>query len=1486
MAEINSDPDTFVSVDMYAASQGEMTHPPQDQDSENTHRGTPSNFMGNSGLNDQARIHDFEDSLPVPVTSSSSSSRANNISSFMWNIVGTDENAQVTQSECNETVEDTIEVPARNGEPSVDPSDLCGNFDTSIQLLSSQSSQLPPSQNQPVPDYFQYQELASKASAAYSDNEQSNATLLDGKPFARTRVRSQEDMSHNGFLDHLAQDDLISSLHDQSVPEAPAESRRGTSHFSQTSSHTNDDIIIHASEGITSCEIDNPFPDEDMEPASVHITLISKMGSLTSDEKGFLHSLASGDQSSVQYRVMKRFVDTLVFQRSQLVDMKESEVDLADQIVRLETGQNSEVERERSVVIESLLEELADDHRHAQARDLEMERLRHELEEAKSMNREVVNYFSGFDESFTFSEGVTPALEKVTEMLQEFRDEQESIVVSHQQTIDDYAARLTTMEKALQESHNSYAGLAEKNRELESELLDVREGSPTRSSASSRRASLPQHTFESERVEMSRRLREQEFQLDSLRKAKEHIMEKYDKVQDAFLRLNVEQEQIKDRNDALREELKVAEERCRDVGDRSTKDKERLFTIAEDLSKRLSQSSKELDEKDSEIRRIGKDLEDRISSYEGLRTTTKQLELQLKNLSDAAIVKGRGLITTAHESSSESKDTVEAVITILQTELDKARNVLIEHSEEIDCLKATSHDKDEEIVSLHAECRKLQSALNTRRRISSTLRSSLASRPSEDGEHIAFLRRLSATLGCTSEKNGDLIEELTSKIEDMAKARTELEERNGDLRKELSVRESALHIVRSEMQAEISALKAQTAHLENAKHRADEERNVVETKLLHVLNGKDLLRRESTGDITGSSLGHRVSSVGSETGNQSRRDSTFSFTIGDETIQWNDPVIEAAIASLDALIGKKDEFAERSRILREKLESLLSRMAVGEADGEGSRSVILQAKELQEELTGIVGLQQNVIEKVISNVNNVPHVQDGDGTGRQNVQDETLPYIQSPFSRGGLQISEADLLSSVLRDQNETSGTNSGFEGIVSHSGRRSMGEAASFLSEQLTETRALYNDKMKANAELCGLVEELEQEVETLKKSNLELDSAGKDLVATVSGLKDTHHNFVDRLSGIMGCEKSTVSVEAFVRDAVNTISRMASQLTSRDLQLAGLTGRITNLLSQKRILSHLIETYQSKYKLDVLRSTTSEARSPKRRFRIAVYAVISLLKLTNGAQEESEEIPFIDITQQYTLPPVARIAKRRSSTLPLVEAHIAVASIPQLEGLLFQKDAEIQSLQSSLGTLQRSFSGKSDSSSGMGNVVPSAFLYSEDLVERKNELSTRMRAVISEKHDLENQLSREKQSRLSAEAKCVRYSDKVTSLKKKLGKVTSNSESKERTYKLAIKYLKSKADAAVNNDHDADENADPSSRMRWSHEAARSGLVASRSTLEGYIAVAEAEVERTKEGSASRQELVKYISGLQEALHRIEDKSDSRNQRPSVRSGQLSRS
>ena len=86
---------------------------------------------------------------------------------------------------------------------------------------------------------------------------------------------------------------------------------------------------------------------------------------------------------------------------------------------------------------------------------------------------------------------------------------------------------------------------------------------------------------------------------------------------------------------------------------------------------------------------------------------------------------------------------------------------------------------------------------------------------------------------------------------------------------------------------------------------------------------------------------------------------------------------------------------------------------------------------------------------------------------------------------------------------------------------RTPLGEATRFLNQQLQSTRNLYSDKLRANVELCGVVEELREEVRCHESEADQYKIENHNIETALSQLQETHDGFFARLSIMTGAER-----------------------------------------------------------------------------------------------------------------------------------------------------------------------------------------------------------------------------------------------------------------------------------------------------------------------------------------------------------------------------
>lgn len=1514
MADENSEHDTFVSVDMFAPTQSSIGAPNEDTESEEGENDTVSlsEYIGDGGedlLSDDILDHvshhnnnhihtlhdeELDNSNPNPSPQYSRAMRQNancHDSAFMWTLTNeTSPEAfrqnDATQQHTGGPADDTLSL----GD---DDDDVCGSFDTG-SFSENHSPPQEQDQHHQHPDNHQFSHHHEHQIQNNQDGERtpdvlpSTRFLEDGHtagasssqytPVARRRDSSDQSSPQvpcSSERPPLPPPHLSTTSGDPSLlsrrPSSLNTSTENTLSEQQNSTATTDteasapqeqysnsmsNMVEYdpkfneATHGYSTSIISNPFAGgQRMDPdLPNNLVIISKTGPVNDEDNVALAELAASPELS-KCRLVKRLVETIAFQNRQLEQVKESEVNLAGSILNGELRRYSETAHERSFALDNLIEEV--DEQREQVSELEDENaaLLRKLRASEEKVKQVEDYYSNFVGNFKLSDNnIVSVLENVHDGVDRFRSDSMEQSEKKSTEVEDYARRLLEMEDIVADSRKRLKKMETENDELRAALdgnILEKENEDDGENMDSpmknfRRFTSPSKSRVEEQAEYTRMIEEQHIEIDNLRMLNLKAHDDQKKLQDAFLSLNVEVEESRSKARTLQKQRDNAENKNRDISTAAASEKKNFVKLSNEMSKNIVQVINELDQKEADIRILRNDLNDREGAYRSLQCSNQDIEDQLQAFTEAALDRSRS--RNSNSENGTSQPLVDAFIESLQKELSKAQTLLQQRTNDVERVKKAMQDQDESIITLQKECSRLQAAAAVRRRSGSVSSPSAASTSSSNAEEERFLRRLSKKLGCSSSNSHELIEQLAKRVETLMVDRNEFQEANEKLRVELTERERGVHKLRSEMQAEISVLKAESVHQENLKVRAQEEMKSAEDRLLHVLNEGDLSRRESMGDITSSSIGTRAWIIGDEdatvTGGGSRRGSMMSSMAGDDTIRWNDPIIDAAVQSVNELIGTKDSLADRNRELREKLQQLINALAANDEDGT-ARAVILQSKELQDELTGVVGLQQDIIDKLTQSHSNNNTTQ----TVRTSIADDnSLPHIHQDKSRFG---------------NNERDPT---FASPISTSSRAPLGEATRFLDEQLQSTRALYSDKLRANVELCGVIEELQEEVQQYKTANHNVETA-------LTQLKETHDSFVSRLSYMTGAERSVVALEDFIRASLHDMMTLQSELERKEIEERLSSKRITGLLAQKRLLSHMISLYQTKYRMNILAPSDEQRVSLKRRLRIRVFAVIAIKKLFS-----LRNLPQ-DATVEHDLPEIVDISHVEQNEVCMMEATLAISAVPRLENALVEKDQEIGKLESSILSLNKS-ANDIQQLQAPGEMPRSSFVYEEDVLNRKNDLSRRLQKMIREKEELEDRLSREKQARLTVEAKVVKYMEKVSTYKKRLGKVSSHAEAKENAYKSAIRYLKNKADKAVKNDFNLDdENVAPWELPKAEVEGggnrdngSREPNAATRAMLHERLMRAESELADEDVGTANHEELKGYAGGLRRAIQRLE--------------------
>lgn len=1458
MAEELTENDTFVSLDIFAPTQSSVGGPepersvPNDLESESF----LEYFCGEPSVSSEAQNRPATSENSIQDSSSMRFNSNRQDSSFMWSLSRHSSPEALRHSEVGEDLdaEDTLSI--------ADAGDMCGSFDTTTFHGNENSAQASLPDSSPgyfdsdspdpsptlQPSHTQYaHHMRPEHDLDHHQAPAGPSSCSRGKPPLPPHRISSKDSKWSRFgpseevvMDEASSDSRVTPQ----IAEVDCDSATSPEQellLDEQDAELYNSRMQEASQGFSSSTLVNPFLEsEDPEKAPKELVIISRIGDLGEDERMELQALAAAQESPL-VRLVKCLIDTISFQHNQLSFVKASEVNLAECMLKDQLRRYSVEAQARSSAIDDLIEEVDVQHTRITELEAENEKLRASFGASEEKNRMIEDYYTKFDREFKLSGNVAHDLERVHENMEQFRRESIETSEMKDSQIEDFAKRLLQMEGIVSESRKRYQKLEAENAELLShieshnDLVSDVEGQLETPVEITRRHTASSVIEEHVRENLEKRIEEQDLEIENLRVLHEEVEGRRQKLQDAFLSMNVNLEEAKSKADTLQKQRNAAEAKCRELNAFASTEKKKFVSLSNEMSKNLVQAVSELDQKESEIRVLRNDLEDRESAYRSLQCTNQDLEDQLQAFTEAALDRSRS--RDAAPDRSQSSPLVDAVIENFKSELEKAQRLLEERARDLEKVKKALLDQDEVNIALQKECSRLQATMAVRRRsgsLGSPSPSSVVSMSDED----RFLRRLSERLGCKTSNNRDLVEQLAKRVEALMVERAEFQQVSEAMRIDLAERERALHKLRSEMQAEISALKCEVAHLENLKTRAQDELRSTESRLLQILQEGDLARRESLGDITVSSVGTRAWLLGDEAETSSRRASMLSSTAGDDTIRWSDPIIDAAVQSVSALIGTKDTLAARNRELREKLQSLINSLPSTEEEGV-VRAVMIQSKELQDELTGVVGMQQDIIDRLSQGHPNtlVP------GTAN----DDTLPLIHA-----GLSPVEIEGVS------NEENSATHGFA-------RAPLGEATRFLNEQLSSTRALYSEKLRANVELCGVVDELHEELHQFRSANVNVESA-------LLKLQETHDGFIKRLSEMVGVDKSIVSIEHFVRATLNDNLMMQGELERKESEERSLAKRLFGLLAQKRCMAHLIGIYQHKYRLNILAQSVEERSSVKRKLRIRVLVVVAVMRMMR-IHKADEEGPSMHLSDNYDVPEEIDISQVDQTDIPLLDASLAVAAVPRLEKAIDEKTGEIARLEASIDALNRSAAARVEGSARvMGDLPRSSYVYEEDVINRKNDMSRRLKKIIREKEELEERLSKEKESRLSAEAKIAKYLEKISTYKKRLTKITSNAESKENSYKAAIRYLKNKADKAVSNDFNLDdENVAPLEFVQNNDDTGdeksfEEPTATARGLLQATLAKAERELADLEIGTLAYEERKKYVYGLRRTVQRLE--------------------
>jgi hypothetical protein len=777
----------------------------------------------------------------------------------------------------------------------------------------------------------------------------------------------------------------------------------------------------------------------------------------------------------------------------------------------------------------------------------------------------------------------------------------------------------------------------------------------------------------------------------------------------------------------------------------------------------------------------------------------------------------------------------------------------------------------------------------------------------------SFMRRLSATLGCHGESGSDLVVKLIRRIEELMVERRDHHISIEKLQVDIISRERALRLMRSEFAAEVSALRAELAHVENDRKRVTADREAVEAKLLEIARVGDESTQTFGDDCMRRSLRFDADLTGESNRSQPSRAATYSVmefdssaAFHDDEVQWDDSSIQAAVHSVNVLIGNKASLDARNQALKDRLSRAIAtgRGVDGGSGGGEARAIVIESRALQEELVVIVAMQQKLIRKL--------RMVAGPGASRRtsvassgigsfggdfencisgNDENDSVPHpnIGSSPHRRSLSMGAKTSLEAWQGGINI---------GRRASKRRQSSACAVEFLREQLLDVRNMCNDRAKSNTHLHSVIREMESEIERVSSEKAASDAKYAEVIVS-------HATWCERVAQIAGVESSPEDVEKFVSSAVSASETNSKTISQYERRCFTLDSRLGNMLAQKRFLSHIIHLYQAKYQLNILAPVNKSRENVVAKLRRSVSVVIASLRiktLASGKCEANKQLIFIDVSKRFDVPASTSLVGRDRTTIELVSAAMALSALPRLQTALADREREIGRLNDSIATLHvssaRQFGENVENRVGVENQP--AFNYDQDVVDRKNDLARRLRRAQKQKEELSVQIVREKQQRQSSELRVAKYMHKLSSYQQRMGKMKNDADARERTYKAAIRYLKSKADNAIigdkidvgNEDTNAllaeaeavfgQPQADKMSRHASTAAATRTanGIgLPERSDraialLEGQIRNAEAELYDLRDDDEKARELRAYVGGLKKASRRLRQNTGPRQE------------
>lgn len=1195
-------------------------------------------------------------------------------------------------------------------------------------------------------------------------------------------------------------------------------------------SEMGDEPSLSISEAVTSFSIPNPFrakapysnlANPDAEESS--LVLFSRNGPAGKEEINALVALANATATPLA-RLVQMLVYTVEFQNHELTTLKQNEIGSVGNEAAVQHRLFSEIDRKKSLTIRSMIEDLDI----KDARIAELEKALRELEEKHSAEKNFNNDFrvhcESMDSSIRFENGVKSAFDALNTYLHGNRRRSEMTMTAQKVELEEYAERLLDLEAKVSDGQRRQDALLQENTALKVELASLSNAGNGENSNLETPA-LHCHSSNNHHIHIDNSAMQVEVNTlterrDELQKELRESNRSCRKREDELFKARIDLDESHAKVKSFTSQLKEAEAHINILKKNNIALEEQSRQISKELTQNTIDACKEIDKKEMDLKHLQFELSDHQQAMESYKETIAQLEKQI-NVSTKDIISHGMSVVSGEESPSavEERRISDRAVRTLQREIDSAKKLLEARSRLLDDSKQELHRVNRDLKLTEDELSFWKSQVQQLSRE--------AELNADRGGHVKnqegdFLRRLSMQLGCRADNKHDLIGKLVKRVEDFMKERGAFEVSNEKLHAEIVERERALHVLRQEFETEISSLRVEVQQLENARDRAVNERAAAEAKLTEI----DETEHNFTIDATQLTLGAHTE-----------------IDFGDEDRHWDDPTIDAAVQAVRQLIGLKNSIVARNQQLIDKLNNILNQDFGENGSAEVSKDLILESRAMQQSLVKIIGQQANAIRKLKSN-----KVKSADGQGGEG-EDHSL----------NLSVYEED--ATVTLTENFTSFTENSKMSPTSPFAMHRLSKATKFLRQQLDEMRAQMTDKMSANAELSSVIKGLEVRLEGVMGEK-------RGIEARVKSLSNLHENFVQRLGDLCNVQPSPVMVESCVRDLIGNVSSLevAVQETTAvsDLRFE----RVFKLLGQKRLLEHIIGIYQRKYHLDVIALPPKSERAPALRLKGAIKSVMALVRLNNMFHARSKQAPtndFMDASSVYDLPIQQMIGETRDTYLSLTSAALAVGAVPKLELALKEREMQIAELRRSLATLNTSFPPTDAALMGAGH--PSSFDYSQDVIDRKNELARKLKKALQEKEQLEVRLSHEKEHRLSAEARSNKYLEKATKLHSKLKAVQLSSSNRERTYKAAIRYLKAKADSAIDVDFREEIQREQSATERDLEAAGgpKENKLALSQVLHAQMNQALTELEELTPGTVEYKQKSTYILGLRSATKRL---------------------